>query len=312
MFVAPPPGSDTLTLAFRVLDWLPSGLVIFFATIALLRCLTYPNLIQRLFSSIQTLFSPLLTPRDVLTPEQYERNKKTIDRNKCFLLALAAALLSAGWCAVLGYLAASKISDAVHSAAQACAWAYAAAALGLRPSVTPDYSILTLALSQLAYHGLHLWSLAQPGSHRALLQEPALRMHSAGALLCLVIVVCIMSKPLLSADTSSNIAALDEKHCSDQYTNPEDRVNLYQWVSFSWIWPLLAKGSRMDLKIEDVWQLSPLNWSRHLHDKFKSKTSKSLAWKLLVLNWVDILADGGLQIGGHHIPSCLLDLLIRI
>lgn len=284
-----------LWVLYRALEWLSPALVVLFATVSLLRSFSYPKPIQRVATAVKELFSPQLTPQDVLTPEELERNKRPLDGRKCAFLACSSALLCAGWFVVTGYLAASNVHTALQPAAYALSWAYAAGSLCLWPSITPDYNVFALAIVQTTFHGSRLWVFAQ--SPRDVLQDTPLRLHTAALIVCVAIIFCILSKPLLDTKTSSNTADIDEKQCSDQYTSPEDNVNLYQWLSFAWIWPLLSKGSRKDLKIDDIWQLSPLNWAKNLHQKFKSKTTKSLAWKLLVLNWVDILADGGLQIG---------------
>lgn len=285
---------DKLSIATAALAWLPPALTTMLSLLSLLRIFSYPKPLRQLFGLIKELFSPLVTPEDLFTPEEIRTRRIPPSQWRSVILTSAAALLCIGWFTIAGYVAATRPLAALHPTAMAVAWLSPATSLAIRPSTRPDYSVLALSILQIVFHGQRIWTSAR--SLRDIFQSATLGTHLLAVLLCLILIGTILSKPILDIPTSDNMAHLTEKEVSEDYTNPEDRVNLAQWISFTWISSMLAKGSRMDLTVQDVWQLSPLNWAQSLHNKFKEKSQHSIGLRLLRLNWADIIADGGLQI----------------
>ncbi|KAJ6454750.1 hypothetical protein C8R47DRAFT_220781 [Mycena vitilis] len=52
--------------------------------------------------------------------------------------------------------------------------------------------------------------------------------------------------------------------------SPEDYTPLWRWMSFSWIYPLVKKGTNTTLAERDVYDISPSLQSRPVYTKFSS------------------------------------------
>lgn len=85
--------------------------------------------------------------------------------------------------------------------------------------------------------------------------------------------------------------------CDDQHVSPEDNATLWQWMAFVWIWPTLALGRTKTLTEADTWLLSPFLRSKVVFEKYRELADRSLFVNLLIANGLDLLLDGGLQIG---------------
>lgn len=70
-------------------------------------------------------------------------------------------------------------------------------------------------------------------------------------------------------------------------TSPEDRIWLWQWMTVSWLSPLIRAGSQRQLQDEDVWQLPASFQHRQLHQYFRSLQG-TVIQRLLKANWLDI------------------------
>ncbi|KAI4143327.1 MAG: hypothetical protein L6R39_004607, partial [Caloplaca ligustica] len=70
--------------------------------------------------------------------------------------------------------------------------------------------------------------------------------------------------------------------------SPEDNLTLWQFMSVSWMSPLISLGSARQLNSEDVWKLSFEFQHRLLHDKFR-ELGGSVVRRLLSANGLDLL-----------------------
>jgi len=68
--------------------------------------------------------------------------------------------------------------------------------------------------------------------------------------------------------------------------SPEDNLTLWQWMSVSWIAPLISLGCQRQLNEEDVWQLGYEFQHGTLHERFR-ETKGSLIWRVLRANGLD-------------------------
>lgn len=75
---------------------------------------------------------------------------------------------------------------------------------------------------------------------------------------------------------------------SNAYRSPEDNMTLFQWMTVSWLSPLIKLGNKRQLHDEDVWMLGFEFQHRHLHDTFR-ELKGSLIRRLLVANWIDLV-----------------------
>ena len=73
-----------------------------------------------------------------------------------------------------------------------------------------------------------------------------------------------------------------------QLRSPEDNLTLWQFITVSWMSPLISLGSARQLNDEDVWSLSLEFQHRFLHDKFR-ELKGSVAKRLVAANGLDLI-----------------------
>lgn len=69
---------------------------------------------------------------------------------------------------------------------------------------------------------------------------------------------------------------------------PEDNLTIWQWMTVSWVAPLMKIGQNRQLDDEDVWFLGYEFQHRHLHDAFR-KLHGTVLFRLLRANWIDLV-----------------------
>jgi len=70
--------------------------------------------------------------------------------------------------------------------------------------------------------------------------------------------------------------------------SPEDAMTLWQWMSVTWVGPIITVGREGPLDRKDIWKLPYEFHHRHLHDVF-SKLKGSIVARLLKANWHDFV-----------------------
>ncbi len=55
---------------------------------------------------------------------------------------------------------------------------------------------------------------------------------------------------------------------SDEFTMPEDSVNLWDWTTFSFVEPLFKVSNSRTVHDADVWKLSPFLTHKNLFKKY--------------------------------------------
>ncbi|KAF8748762.1 P-loop containing nucleoside triphosphate hydrolase protein [Rhizoctonia solani] len=94
----------------------------------------------------------------------------------------------------------------------------------------------------------------------------------------------------------------------------EDHCTLLQWITFSWVSPLVALGSRQPLGEKDMWQLSRLMRTRVLMKQFSQLKRSSLLRKILAANARDMFLDLILTVLSAILdfgPPVFLNLILR-
>jgi len=76
--------------------------------------------------------------------------------------------------------------------------------------------------------------------------------------------------------------------------SPEDDLTVWQFMTVSWMAPLMSTGNKRQLNDEDVWQLGYEFQHRMLHDTFRELTGSVLA-RLFRANGLDLLIISGLS-----------------
>ena len=83
------------------------------------------------------------------------------------------------------------------------------------------------------------------------------------------------------------ISAVGQKPSSD-FRSPEDNLRLWQFLTVSWIAPLLSIGRKRQLNEPDVWQLGFGFQHHRLHEKFRCLRGSVLV-RVLKANGLDVL-----------------------
>ena len=156
-----------------------------------------------------------------------------------------------------------------------------------RPKTTP-FGILAIVLS-LSATQLNLLINA-----RSALQA---RNIPAGLeiLTGLLAVIVILSMPLRDPDLSKDQISPPFGHPTDKLRSPEDNLTLWQFMTVSWMTPLIALGSTRQLNDEDVWSLAFEFQHSVLHDSFR-ELKGSVVKRLIAANGLDLVIISSLAV----------------
>ncbi|KAF8838558.1 P-loop containing nucleoside triphosphate hydrolase protein [Paxillus ammoniavirescens] len=70
--------------------------------------------------------------------------------------------------------------------------------------------------------------------------------------------------------------------------SPEDYTTMVEWLTFSWVYPLIKRGINTAMDEEDVWDLSPTMQSRPVFAKFSTIARPTLLRSLFVASSLDL------------------------
>ncbi|KEP50725.1 multidrug resistance-associated ABC transporter [Rhizoctonia solani 123E] len=229
---------------------------------------------------------------------------------RLFALTLVPILEIAGWTVELVHQARSDrsgILTVITPAVVLVSWVYAGLRPNLRPSYTPYYDLLFLYFSQFVSACVSLYQVSMSGA-----PSDGFRWAHFGrvldAFLTLGGITVILNMPLESfgkpiVDAEGRLPAFED-HCT-----------LLQWITFSWVSPLVALGSRQPLGEKDMWQLSRLMRTRVLMKQFSQlKRRSSLLRKILAANARDLFLDLVLTVLSAILdfgPPVFLNLILR-
>ncbi|PWY75118.1 ABC transporter [Aspergillus heteromorphus CBS 117.55] len=167
------------------------------------------------------------------------------------------------------------------SAALLVAWAAATCLIAIaRPRSCPVSllvffaSALVVEIATVASHGTYAGSRLIP------------HYISAGAALVggLIILMMPFRGPSLPC---MDIGAVGQQP-SSKYRSPEDNLRLWQFLSVSWMAPLMSIGRARQLQEDDVWFLGFEFQHLRLHERFR-KLKGSVISRLLQANGIDVL-----------------------
>ena len=98
--------------------------------------------------------------------------------------------------------------------------------------------------------------------------------------------VFILRMPLRDPGMPSKEISKPFEPPTDQLRTPEDNMTLWQFLTISWMSPLISLSSKRQLNGEDVWSLGLEFQHRKLHDNFRELRG-SVVRRLLVANGLD-------------------------
>ncbi|KIO12017.1 hypothetical protein M404DRAFT_962517 [Pisolithus tinctorius Marx 270] len=73
--------------------------------------------------------------------------------------------------------------------------------------------------------------------------------------------------------------------------SPEDYASIFEWATYSWVYPLIKIGNTREMKPEDVWDLTPAMQSEFIFAKFRDTKGETLGRRLWVANFNDLCLD---------------------
>ncbi len=108
------------------------------------------------------------------------------------------------------------------------------------------------------------------------------------ALVASAVVVLLLRMPLRSPQLPSDKISPPFDPPSHDLRSPEDNLTLWQFMTVSWMAPLISLGAERQLNEEDVWGLGWEFQHRLLHERFK-ELKGSITKRLLVANGLDLV-----------------------
>lgn len=108
------------------------------------------------------------------------------------------------------------------------------------------------------------------------------------ALVASAVVVLLLRMPLRSPQLPSDKISPPFDPPSHDLRSPEDNLTLWQFMTVSWMSPLISLGAERQLNEEDVWGLGWEFQHRLLHERFK-ELKGSITKRLLVANGLDLV-----------------------
>ncbi|KAI1846754.1 hypothetical protein JX266_007327 [Neoarthrinium moseri] len=108
-------------------------------------------------------------------------------------------------------------------------------------------------------------------------------------------ITIILSMPMRDPDLPTDGIAGPHDAATHELRSPEDRLSLWQFMTVSWMAPLMRAGSSKKLNDEDVWLLPYEFQHSRLHVLFRDLQG-SLIWRLMLANGLDLIITTSLGI----------------
>lgn len=128
-----------------------------------------------------------------------------------------------------------------------------------------------------------------------------------------VSIVIILNQPLRDPALPSDEIAVPSTLPTCNLRSPEELLTPWQFMTVSWMSPLLSIGSKRQLNDEDVWSLPREFQHKGLHERFR-ELHGSVVRRLLKANGLDLFiltALGLLELAAQLASPTLLQLLLR-
>ncbi|KZP20527.1 multidrug resistance-associated ABC transporter [Athelia psychrophila] len=211
---------------------------------------------------------------------------------KTFTLSFVAMLQTMLWLVVGSYTliavpGGTGIASGIFAILRAVTWFYGALRPIVKAQATVPYDLFILYLVQLVMSCLLLGGVAYEHDvyNRPLPATSFMASLVFNLVATLVLLGVILSMPL--ALPSNRVKKSD----IGVTVSPDDYVTLWGWVTFSWIWPIIKKGTYTTLVEADVWRLSPTMSSKPLFTKFAVIQHPTVIKRLWAANKADMMTD---------------------
>ena len=100
--------------------------------------------------------------------------------------------------------------------------------------------------------------------------------------------VIILCMPMRDPELPSDEICPAFQPPNPKLRSPEDNLTPWQFMTVSWMAPLISIGAKRQLNDEDVWRLAYEFQHRRLHDAFRELYG-SVVRRLLQANWFDLM-----------------------
>ena len=108
-------------------------------------------------------------------------------------------------------------------------------------------------------------------------------------------IVVLLCMPLRDPGLPNDEISPPFGHPKSQYRSPEDNLSLLQFMTVSWMSPLISLGSARQLNDEDVWCLAFEFQHSTLHDRFR-QLKGSVVSRLITANGLDLMIISSLAV----------------
>ncbi|KAJ7725290.1 hypothetical protein DFH07DRAFT_970902 [Mycena maculata] len=271
-------------------------LVAFTFCVASLR-VPWPCPLQRLIDAAKAPFKTFITLQEAVDIQSTEGEDAQTDvpapvplwPSRVF--AFAGLLQSLAWLAaaflqILDFLA-DDASGFTKYLLVSLSWLYTTVRSIASPPPTTPYDLFVLYLLHLAGGALLLGGrLFDYAVGDAPLPATLVLVGLSGNLgIVFVLLTVTLDMPMNLPSTRV------KKEDIGRSVSPEDYTRLRAWLTFSWVYPLIKRGTRETLNEKDVWGLSPTMQSRPVFIKFQTIQSASLLFRLLRGASLDMIID---------------------
>lgn len=126
-------------------------------------------------------------------------------------------------------------------------------------------------------------------------------------------VVAILGMPMRDPNMPTTDISKPSSPPTSDLRSPEDNLTLWQFLSVSWMTPLIARGAKRQLHDEDVWFLPYDFQHSRLHILFR-ELKGSVVKRLLLANGLDLIITTTLAIleSGASKPTCIPDFTAQL
>lgn len=144
-----------------------------------------------------------------------------------------------------------------------------------RPRTTPPLLLIIHVLA-LCY------TLVDPSLFRS---TPIWTMGTVAAVISIIV---ILNMPIRSPKLPTHEISSTNAVPSHEVRSPEDNLTGWQWISVTWMGPMIKVGKKRQMQFEDVWSLGYEFQHTRLHEHFRLLKGSVLK-RLMVANGVDLI-----------------------
>ena len=188
------------------------------------------------------------------------------------------------------------------------AWLAAIGLLTIHRPRTAPFSVCTILVSHAIVEPILLTH------NKLLLGNSSGKACHIGTLTCALIGICIiLCMPLRDPHLPAKDISQPMTEPTSSLRSPEDNMSLWQFMTVSWMTPLLRVGYKRQLQDEDVWQLAYEFHHQELHNNFR-RLKGTIIRRLVKANAIDLCilsALGLLELVMQYSTPLLLQSLLK-